>query len=93
MFTTYASAPKIEEESTRENDGAVFYVGDEARRWGRTNTRNRYRKVGLTKAAADSGVAAIFSPTVNAAAKRMDAVGHWQVDVDSFTRGNWELET
>lgn len=93
MFSTYSSAPKIEEESTRENDGVVFYVGDDARRWGRTNTRKRYRKVGMTKAAADSGVAAIFSPTVNASAKRMDPMGHWQVEVDSVVRGAWALET
>ena len=93
MFTSFSSAPRIDEEAGMRNDGAVFYVGTTAKQWGRTITENKYKKVGMTKAAADSGVTAISGPTVTAIAKRMDAPGHWAVEVDSVTRGAWALET
>lgn len=91
MFTSYASAPRIDEEGKKVNDGAVYYLYDDSgtlisKGFRRVITHTRYRKVAMTKAAADSGVAAIFDTNVNATARRMDPMGHWQVEVDSMTR-------
>jgi hypothetical protein len=91
MFTSYASAPRIDEEGAKLNDGAVYYLYDDSgtlitKSFRRVITHARYSKVAMTKAAADSGVTAIFDTNVTAVARRMDAMGHWKVDVDSMTR-------
>jgi hypothetical protein len=91
MFTSYASAPRINEAGGKLNDGAVYYLYDDSgtligKGFTRVITHNRYRKVGMTKAAADSGVTAIFDTNVTAEARRMDQFGHWEVAVDCMTR-------
>ena len=91
LVDTYTSAARIDKWGTPANYVYLSYqsgTGQISRR--RTETESAYSLVGMTKAAADAGAAALKGVSTHAIARRTNDANMWQIDVATTAYGTWD---